>query len=476
MTINPSFLHRLGIGTRLSVMSALLILVAASSAHAQYRTFDGSGNNIANPTWGAAGTNLERIAPAAYPDGISSPTGGTRPGPREISNAIVAQMISMPNSLGLTDWTFQWGQFMDHDLDLTSPGSPAESLPISIPADDAIFNPAIPMPFTRSHYDTTAPVGSARQQVNEITSYIDGSMVYGSDAARATALRGPGGTLLTSGDNLLPKNTMNLPNGDNGAVDRSQFFVAGDVRVNEQVGLTAVHTLFMREHNRLAAEIVAAHPLWDGNMIYQRARELVGAEIQVITYNEFLPALLGPHGLTPYTGYDPTINAEVLNEFSTAFYRVGHTMLSPQLLRVQNDGSPAPGGPLALRDAFFVPNNIANSNELGYLLKGLASQTQQQIDIKVVDDVRNFLFGEPAAGVGFDLASLNIQRGRDHGLPDYNSLRVALGLSAAADFSDISSDPAIQSTLQSLYGDVGNIDAWVERCRRTTCPARPSAS
>jgi hypothetical protein len=98
--------------------------------------------------------------------------------------------------------------------------------------------------------------------------------------------------------------------------------------------------------------------------------------------------------------------------------------------------------------------------ELDYLLKGLASDEQQEIDMHLVDDVRDFLFGGPIPG-GFDLASLNIQRGRDHGLADYNAVRVAYGLSAVTSFAQISSDPAIQAGLQALYGDVNKIDAWV---------------
>ena len=116
---------------------------------------------------------------------------------------------------------------------------------------------------------------------------------------------------------------------------------------------------------------------------------------------------------------------------------------------------------MSLRDAFFLPTNLSTGpNELDYLLKGLASDQQQEVDMHLVDDVRDFLFGEPAAG-GFDLAALNIQRGRDHGLPDYNTMRAAYGLPKATTFAQISSDPAIQAGLQSLYGDVNKIDPWV---------------
>ena len=455
---------------RLVLTAACLILCVTleqTGARAEDRTYDGSGNNVLYPTWGAAGTQLARMSPAAYADGISSPSGAGRPGARLISNTVIAQTIMVPNTHEMTDWVFQWGQFIDHDLDLTGLASPAEPFDIPIPAGDPYFDPMNTgtqiMPFSRSKYDTSTGtgLGNPRQQINEITSYIDASMVFGSDGTRATALRTlSGGRLKTSDGNLLPLNTLGLPNGTGGAPDPTQFYVAGDVRVNEQVALTAVHTLFMREHNRVADEIAAANPGWTDEQIYQRARKLVGAEIQVITYNEFLPAFLGPFAPGLANVYDPNVNVSVMTEFSTALFRVGHTMLPPRLMRVADDGTEAPGGHMPLRDAFFQPNNLAGTNELEYFLKGLASDRQQEVDMHVVDDVRNFLFGEPIPG-GFDLASLNIQRGRDHGLPDYNSVRVAFGLPVATTFADISSDAPTQAALQSLYGDVNNIDVWV---------------
>lgn len=445
----------------------LILLLISSVARGENRAIDGLGNNLSNPTWGAAGTNLARMAAPAYDDGLSTPRGSSLvlPNPRDVSNVVVAQATSLPNSHSMTSWVFQWGQFVDHDLDLTGAASPAEAFNIPIPAGDPIFDPANTgtqvMSFQRSNYDPTTGIANPRQQVNQITSYLDGSNVYGSDGARAAALRTlSGGRLKTSAGDLLPLNTLGLNNDTGGPADPTQFYVAGDIRANEQVGLTAVHTLFMREHNRLADEIAAAHPGWNDEQIYQRARKLVGAEIQAITYQEFLPALLGSAAPSVNSVYDPGLNATILNEFSTALYRVGHTMLPPSLMRMQNDGSEAPGGPMPLRDAFFLPQNLSATNELEYHLKGLASAVQQDIDMHMVDDVRNFLFGVPIPG-GLDLASLNIQRGRDHGLPDYNAVRIAFGLAPKLTFSDISSDPALQAGLQSLYGTVDKIDAWV---------------
>jgi hypothetical protein len=444
--------------------------VALLALSDEVRTYDGWGNNLANPTWGAANTQLLRNTPVDYGDGMASPAGADRPSARAISNAVLAQSGSILSSRHLSAFVFQWGQFLDHDLDLSGAASPAEFFPIPVPAGDPFFDPlntgAMFIPLSRSIYDlaTGTSADNPRQQLNQITSYIDGSMIYGSDAARALALRTlEGGKLKTSDGDLLPYNTLGLPNGGPPGSDPAAFFVAGDVRVNEQIGLTAMHTLFVREHNWWAERIATQNPTFSEEEIYQEARRIVTAEIQVITYNEFLPAVLGPNYMTligPYTGYDPTVNASVSNIFSTAAFRVGHTMLPSQLLRLDDHGEVIPEGNIALRDAFFSPSRITGEGGIDPILKGLASQVQQEIDAKIVDEVRNFLFGPPGAG-GFDLASLNIQRGRDHGLPSYNETRIAFGLAPVTSFAQITADVSVQRALASVYGDVNQIDAWV---------------
>jgi hypothetical protein len=232
------------------------------------------------------------------------------------------------------------------------------------------------------------------------------------------------------------------------------------VRANEQLGLTAMHTLFMREHNLQAKRLRRGHGNWSGDRIYDTARAIVGAEIQVITYNEFLPMLLGADALPPYSGYKPEVNPGIDNAFSAAAYRLGHTLLTPELLRLKHNGRPIPRGNLALRDAFFVPAELHAGQGIEPLLRGLAMNQAQEVDPFIVDEVRNFLFGPPGSG-GFDLASLNIQRGRDHGLPRYNAMRVSMGLAAKTSFADVSSDPVVQARLASVYASVDDIDLWV---------------
>ena len=421
---------------------------------------DGFGNSIADPLRGAAGVPFIRLLEAAYDDGANAPAGSDRPSPRLISNLVCAQDGLFENADSASDFLWQWGQFLDHDIDETPLESPAEPFDIPVPLGDPWFDPTGSgtqlIPLDRSHYEI---VGGVRQQVNEITAFIDASQVYGSDAARAAELRTLDGTgrLKTSAGDLLPFNVNGFPNAP--AASDPSFFLAGDIRANEQVGLAVMHTLFVREHNYWAERWSEEDSSLSGEEIYQRSRAIVAAEMQWITVNEFLPLLLGPSALGPYAGYDPSVDPGIRNEFATASYRVGHTLLSPTLLRLRANGSTAPEGDLSLADAFFAPEELSDHG-IESVLRGLAAQRAQEVDPFIIEDVRNFLFGPPGAG-GFDLASLNLQRGRDHGLPGYAAARVGLGLSAVTTFADISSDPGVQARLASAYDSVEDIDLWV---------------
>ena len=109
--------------------------------------------------------------------------------------------------------------------------------------------------------------------------------------------------------------------------------------------------------------------------------------------------------------------------------------------------------------AFFNPTVLPETG-IDPVLKYLASDGAKVIDNQLVYSVRNFLFGPPGAG-GFDLASLNIQRGRDHGLADYNTTREAFGMPRVTSFDQISSNPETVAALQQLYGSVDDVDLWV---------------
>ena len=194
-----------------------LVLAFVTQASAVNRTINGSQNNLApgRVLQSAANTNIIRFGyPADYPDGYGDQIHGTtstpaRPNARTISNTISAQSGSVLNNRNLSDWVVQWGQFLTHDMDLTtnsaannalfSGGTGNFSIPITGPTDPLGPNP---IAFNRSNYNpttgTTAPLPARwpswrrrpnwREQINSVTSYIDASNVYGSDMTRAKRL------------------------------------------------------------------------------------------------------------------------------------------------------------------------------------------------------------------------------------------------------------------------------------------------
>ena len=465
----------------------VILLVIPRWMWAEDRSYDGSGNNIDHPLWGAANSQLRRIAAADYFDGIGNIVieSPLRANPRDASNMIAAQSTEIPNRDGLTNFVWQWGQFIDHDLDLTENDANNGTANVPLRRDDPL-GPG-PMPFARSNFDPYTGTGSdnPRQQINQISSYLDGSGVYGSEDSRAKWLRsGVGGRMKTGRGDLLPFNDGSQPNAGQSELPNlsKDFFVAGDIRANEQPGLLAMHTVFTREHNRLTELLESQLPGARDEELYQAARRIVGAEIQAITYNEFLPALLGDVQLPAYTGYDSTVDATIANEFSTAFYRFGHTMLMPNFTLVEPGGEVS--GLLPLRDAFFDPAFIAeDAVNLDRVLGGLAT-IAQDIDAKIIDDVRNFLFGPPGAG-GLDLATLNMQRGRDHGLPDYNALRKAYGLLPKEKFltdglladgitpNGITADAEIAAAFAAVYESIDNVDPWLAGIAEDHLPGSP---
>jgi hypothetical protein len=244
---------------------------------------------------------------------------------------------------------------------------------------------------------------------------------------------------------------------DNPVGMTEKVFVCGDPRAGENPLLLAFHAIFVREHNRLCDELAQEHPDWNDEQLYQHARKLVGALIQSIVYDEWLPAV--GVDLPSYQGYDETVNPQLFNVFTAAAFRLGHTLLNGQILRVDEDGNEIPEGHMLLRDAFFNPYPVMEVG-LEPFFQGMGEQMMQTFDAKVVDDIRNFLFGPPGSG-GLDLASINIQRGRERGVEDFNAIRETFGLNRYSFFQQLNNNQEVYARLIGLYGDIDELDPWV---------------
>lgn len=447
----------------------------------QNRTPSGACNNHTSgrTNFGKRNEAFHREVPSNYSAG-GGLAGIGRKSPREISNIVSTQTQDIPNARGVSAFMFAFLQFLDHNLTATRGGT--VFTPISVPAGDIITT----IPFVRS-----ANIGtmSSPEQENLLTAWLDGVAIYGETEVRADWLRTmANGKLKTSnGGTMLPCNTIG---GDcNAAIDPSapdmgtdvcgKFFVAGDARANENPALTAIHTIFVLEHNRICDELILDGMVGD-ELIYQTAKRLVSAKLQAITYNEVLPAL--GIDLDPYTGYKSNVKPDISNLFATAAFRLGHTMVPSNLMIINDNCSSTIGGAgtglvgnncnnpsgfstdfdrsIPIRSAFFEPFLLEDIG-IEAFLKGLSVQSLQEIDVKVVEDLRSFLFGPPGSP-GLDLVAINIQRGRDHGLDDYNTIRNHFLGTTASSFADITSDATLQAKLQNAFNNnINEIDVFI---------------
>ena len=439
---------------------------------------DGSDVNIEHPEWGQAGTLLGRVADSSHDENASWMGLSDLPNPREISNIVCAQPSVIPDERGLSDFNWLWGQFITHEIDFTltqngrvgENGTP-EQANIEIDENDSVMGApgGSQIRFFRSLYVNVVDENGVehREHPNAISTWIDGSVIYGSSQATTDWLRAFEGGRMKISENpygdLLP-----VAKDDDDTAPPMSFagfsadvrFIAGDSRANEHIALMSLHVLFLREHNRLADQIAEVNPDWSDEDIFQMARKLVAAQIQVITFEEFLPSL----GITleDYSGYDSTVNPQVTSAFATVAFRMGHSQTGDVFLRVDEDRVPIENGLMSLFDGFWTTSPVTEEGGIAPILRGMAMQVQPANDVYYGEDLRNHLFGMPGAG-GMDLCAMDIQRGRDHGVPDYGAIREAFGFEPVTNYSQITSDPEVASRLTQAYGadDLGHIDPFM---------------
>jgi len=465
-----------------------------------FRTLTGRCNSFTFPDFGAALQPLRRLLPARYADGVSQPrtkssaSGIALPSARDVSLALHQERDILSDS-ERSHAVMQWGQFIDHDLDATPQNRATDGSSLNDickPCDSASVHKAC-LPIERPEeasclsFVRSLPGQQqlgARQQINQITSYLDASMVYGSTACTAQGLRLANSALLrwsespASPSDLLPLLPITKENPDCRAAD-GNCFLAGDDRVNEQPGLTIFHTVMMREHNNIATELGKLNLHWGPDRLFLETRRIIGALVQHITYSEFLPRVLGGHvmdgfglRLLPsgyYQDYDSDCSASIFNEFATAAFRFGHSLIRPNMTLLTEDEARVgwvEGSKIArqvpLRQVFHNPA-LLFQGQLDSLVRGIVMAPMMPMDRLMSPEVVNHLFEEPnVRRSGMDLAALNIQRGRDHGLPGYNAYRAVCGLAPATTFEELVPHMSVAQAgrMAELYASTDDIDLF----------------
>ena len=234
--------------------------------------------------------------------------------------------------------------------------------------------------------------------------------------------------------------------------------------MNEQTGLTVMHTIWVREHNRIATALSALNPQWDEERLFQEARQIVIAQIQKITHQDYLPLVIGdllPELILNYSlqGYNDQVNPNIPNAFATAAYRFGHSQIQPFFDRLDENYNPLPQGPLNLVDVFFTPSRFVESGGTDPILRGLVTKPARLVDEFLNSILTNQLFATNSSSPGLDLASLNIQRGRDHGLPPYLTWK-RWALEQCGIESDFRNELTKIHLLQT-YGTLETVDLFV---------------
>ncbi|CAG0881342.1 unnamed protein product [Darwinula stevensoni] len=422
----------------------------------------------------------------------TSVTGQPLPSPRGVSTFIHADVSRLSNRHVLM--IMQFGQFLDHDITMTpvhrgfqksvldcracdsAQRVHPECFPIGVPGNDPFFPPVDVntgrprcINFVRSLPGQTKL--GPRQQLNQNTAFLDASQVYGQNLCEARMLRAfVGGRLKSAAPQFRGKGLLPEAQACNSA--SGHCFLGGDNRLNEQLGLGALHTIFLREHNRIVDGLARANPHWDDERLFQNGRKILGAVFQHVTYNEFLPRVMGWNsvrlfdlGLLPEgysTDYDPKCNPGALNEFGAAAFRFGHSLIRPQLHRMDqffNSRQPS----LQLREMFNNPARLLEVQMVDEITRGLLSDPMESLDQFVTKEVTNHLFEESSRPFsGLDLIATNIQRGRDHGLRPYNDYRQICNLKRATTFDDLAQEipQEILDRYKQIYAHVDDIDLF----------------
>lgn len=391
---------------------------------------------------------------------------------RQVSNVICKETKQINAPMRTNMFMIYFGQFIDHDITLTPNEHSDENA--KAPIQDVPNSGT--MPFTRAgilrySYRSCCRRRYSKRRVwegnpfNVLTSFVDAGAVYGSHNIRANALRSfrRGKLILRrrNGELLLPLNRpgdVRFPLENEPDERDGSLFAAGDVRANENPMLLSIHTLFAKEHNRVCRLLqhwlrrTRRVKFITDEWLYNNARLIVIAELQSITFNEFVPAMIGSQALGKYTGYNPRIDARISTFHSSVAYRWGHSAIAEKMSIRDRKGNVQNR---ILKDMFFN-TRVFMAHGLDNLVMAAMNNAASDVDEKIAESLRNFLF-HTNNGPSLDLMAVNIQRSRDLGVPGYIALQRYFKTGTGLE----NIKPEVKSSLLGVYGDENKIDAFV---------------
>ncbi|XP_060850509.1 peroxidase-like isoform X1 [Rhopalosiphum padi] len=465
--------------------------------NAIYRTANGTCNNLMNPLWGSSVTPYIRLCDADYNDGDhevrKQVDGSLLPRPRKVQLLLFFEPRDLPDSNNFH--LSQYGQWITHDISLLPPdfsgppiccdipfkeinnSSPYQcQLVIEVPLNDPVHggNQRC-MEFRRAMTAANNFNCSITPQIpmNQATSFIDSSQLYGHQSDKADSIRTfNGGKLITD---IVDENQFcPLRNREgsllcDGRANVGYCFEAGDPRINQHFGITSYTIMFTRFHNVVADLLQNINPQWTDEVLYQETRKFIGALNQIITYRDYLPILLGESytnsvGLNlsnfKRTKYNPLLMPQLSIEFAAGAFRVPHNTVA-SIYNYMNKNYDVVDT-AKLNEWMSIPDPLLKGSNLDDIVRGMTITPGRYYSPSYNYLISNFMFNGQITG-NQDLLSVDIQRGRDVGLKSYTKMREWCGLSKINSFDDLLSFLTFDDveTLKGLYATVDDIDLLV---------------
>uniref|UniRef100_H2ZJJ0 NAD(P)H oxidase (H2O2-forming) n=1 Tax=Ciona savignyi TaxID=51511 RepID=H2ZJJ0_CIOSA len=449
------------------------------------RRMDGWYNNLDHPDWGSPGESMISRSNGNYADGTSKPMQQGLPNPHNLSQLLLLGESLTSSSSGKSVFLAFFGQLIGDDLiDTRRNACPNQYINIEIPGNSANNDHIMPMYRSKFSTSTGSSSNSPRMLVNEATSWLDGSAIYGNSHSWSEHLRSfeRGRLREEDGHPGFPSFNRNEIPLYNPTIDQrrppktrkpEELLSFGNPRANENPFLMSIQTIWFRWHNHIAEKIVGRYPDWSDQQIFEYARKWTIATYQNIVFYQWLPQMIRTKP-PPYQGYNKFMLPSVSVEFAIAAMRLGHSLVpSGVVLRKHNCNpiDPLPieyqssAGEPALRlcNTYWQLQNALLEQGIDSIILGMTSQRAEEEDSMVVEDLTGFLYG-PLKRTRMDLEAMTIQRGRDAGLPSYNDVRRSYKLEPITDFSKLNptlSGEAIKRLRNAYSNDTSKLELYV---------------